>query len=413
MKIGLITIGDELLIGQTVNTNATWLGQEFSQLGVSIYKSTTIQDEQEEIIHALNDYMDCVDLIIITGGLGPTKDDITKETLADYFDSKLEMDQETLTHIENFFKERGREMVESNVQQAMLPKDATILKNNNGTAAGMWFKKNEKVVVSLPGVPYEMKALISEEIIPRIQKKFGIQELYHQTLMTQGIGESFLAEQIESWEDRIYKDQLHLAYLPSPGIVKLRLSSDKGHLDHQLIDDYFAELKEMLPQYVYGKNNESIFKVVGSLLQRNNSKVGTIESCTGGGIANAFVQIPGSSNYFQGGFITYTNELKVKYAHVKEDTLHKKGAVSKEVVEEMAIGGRKELEIDFSIAVSGIAGPDGGTEEKPVGTVWIAVASKDKVYSEKFMFGNHRGRNMEKTGLYAANMLRKMIFNLD
>ena len=413
MQAAIITIGDELLIGQTLNSNAAWIGQELSNQGIRIYRSITIRDERQDILDVVDDFMKAADLIIVTGGLGPTKDDITKETLCTYFDTTLELNDRVLSRIKKYFEDRGKEMLSSNVQQAELPKDCIILDNDHGTASGMWFEKGGKVLVSIPGVPYEMKAIMTEEVLPRSKAKFGVTGNYHQTLMTQGVGESFLAEQIESWENRIYADELFLAYLPSPGIVKLRLTSKKGAIDAEKIESYFSELRKQLPKYAYGMNGETIFEVVGNLLRNQRSTLGTIESCTGGGIANAFIQKAGSSDFFQGGLVTYSNALKMKLANVKQETLDSFGAVSEETVKEMAEGGKKNLQVDYSIAVSGIAGPDGGTEEKPVGTVWIAVAHPEGVVAKKFLFGDHRGRNLEKTKLYAANMLRRIILEID
>jgi nicotinamide-nucleotide amidase len=413
MKAGIITIGDELLIGQTINSNAAWIGQELSSLGVDLYRSVTIRDDRNDILDVVDEYFKETDLVIVTGGLGPTNDDITKETLCEYFNTTLEIDKIVLARIEAFFKDRGRDMLSSNVKQAELPKDSLTLENKHGTASGMWFERSGKVLVSLPGVPYEMKSIMSDEVLPRLTSQYGIQGSFYKTLMTQGVGESFLAEQIEDWETRAREDGLSLAYLPSPGIVKLRLSSKKGTSDAQLISDYFDELKKRLPKYVYGENGVSIYEVVGDLLREKNGTLGTVESCTGGGIANAFVQFAGSSDFFEGGLVTYSNAKKVNLVNVKESTLKAYGAVSEQTVCEMALGGKAILEVDYTIAVSGIAGPDGGTEEKPVGTVWIAVAHPDGVEAKRFMFGAHRGRNLEKTKLYAVNMLRRIISKID
>jgi nicotinamide-nucleotide amidase len=413
MQAAIITIGDELLIGQTLNTNAAWIGQELSNQGIRIYRSVTIRDERQDILDVVDEYMNNADLIIVTGGLGPTKDDITKETLCEYFDTTLELNERVLSRIKKYFDDRDKEMLPSNIQQAELPKGAIILDNDHGTASGMWFEKAGKVLVSIPGVPYEMKAIMTNEILPRSKAKFGVKGNYHQTLMTQGVGESFLAEQIESWENRIYADDLFLAYLPSPGIVKLRLTSKKGATDAEKIENYFSELRKQLPKYVYGMNGETVFEVVGDLLRKKTASLGTVESCTGGGIANAFIQKSGSSDFFKGGLVTYSNDLKKKLANVNQETLDAYGAVSEETVKEMALGGKKNLNVDYTIAVSGIAGPDGGTEDKPVGTVWIAVAHPDGVVAKKFLFGEHRGRNLEKTQLYAANMLRRVILEID
>lgn len=413
MKAGIITIGDELLIGQTINSNAAWLGQELSSLGIDIYRSVTIRDDRESILSVVEEYFNAVDLILVTGGLGPTKDDITKETLCEYFETELELDQNVLERIRTYFEARGKEMLESNVKQAELPKDSLTLENKHGTASGMWFEKSGKILVSMPGVPYEMKSIVSDEVIPRITAKFGIEGSYYQTLMTQGVGESFLAQEIEDWENRLYADGLGLAYLPSPGIVKLRITSSKGTQDAGLIKGYFDELKKRLPKYVYGENGESIFEVVGDLLRDQNATLSTVESCTGGGIASAFIDFPGASDFFEGGLVTYSNELKMKMANVREETLREYGAVSEQTVIEMAKGGKEVMDVDYTIAVSGVAGPDGGTDEKPVGTVWISVAHPNGVIAKKYLFGDHRGRNIEKTKLYAANLLRRLLLGID
>jgi len=413
VEAAIITIGDELLIGQTINSNAAWIGKELSSLGIEIKKSLTIKDEREDILSAVDEYFKNYDLIIVTGGLGPTRDDITKETLCEYFDTSLELNNEVLSRITAFFRERGKEMLDSNTKQAELPKDAIVLENKNGTASGMWFQRDQKILVSMPGVPYEMKSIMLSEVLPRVSAIYNVEGNYYQTLMTQGVGESFLAQEIKDWEDRIQKDGLSLAYLPSPGVVKLRLSSKRGSQDDPIIESYFDELRTRFPKYVYGMNGEHIHEVVGNLLRERNQTMGTVESCTGGGISGAFVEFPGASDFFQGGLVTYSNELKVKMVNVKEDTLLSHGAVSEQTVKEMAMGGQKVLGVDYVIAISGIAGPNGGSAEKPVGTVWIAVAYPGGVIAKKFLFGSHRKRNLEKAKLYASNMLRRTILKID
>lgn len=413
MQADIINIGDELLIGQTVNTNAAWMGKELSHLGIAIARSTTISDEKSIIINALEEALSRSELVIITGGLGPTKDDITKETLADYFDMKLILKEDVLARVKSYFESKGRTMLETNIQQAYLPEGCIVLDNYLGTASGMWFERQGKIVVSLPGVPYEMKALMTEEVLPRVSAKFSVKGMYYQTLMTQGIGESFLAEKIKTWEDRIYKDNLSLAYLPSPGVVKLRLTSKKGREDAAKIDTYFKELEAELPKYAYGRNGVSVFEVVSELLKKNDKTLGTVESCTGGGLANAFVQLSGASDFFNGGLITYSNDMKMELAGVKSLTLENHGAVSELVVKEMALGGLKKLNVDYCIAVSGVAGPTGGSKEKPVGTTWIAIASPEQTIAKLFRFGTDRGRNLEITALSAANLLRKVILGIE
>lgn len=412
MKAGIITIGDELLLGQTINTNLTWIGKELSNQGVEILKSATIQDDSKEIVQTLDHFLKNVDVVIITGGLGPTNDDLTKETLTEYFNTKLVLNKEVLVHVENIFKAVGKEMLDSNIHQAMLPENCIVLENLEGTAPGMWFEKEDKIVISLPGVPYEMKSLLAKEVIPRLAKIFNFQESKYETLMVQGIGESFLAEKIKIWEDNLYAEGLALAYLPSPGIIRLRISSKNDKNSLSKIAAYTNELEKMLPQYVYGRNDESIFEKVGELLVNKKATVGTIESCTGGGIANAFTLNSGASNYFQGSLVTYSNDLKIKLANVSPNTLNSYGAVSKEVAIEMAKGGKEKLGVDYAIAVTGIAGPTGGSDEKPVGLVWIAIASSEKVIAKSFLFGTNRERNITKTQLYAANLLRKLLLDI-
>lgn len=412
MQADIITIGDELLIGQTINTNASWIGKELAIQGLNMGRSTTISDTRQEILDAVDEALNRSDFVIVTGGLGPTKDDITKETLCEYFETTLESKPDVLERIKSYFEQKGKEMLTSNIQQANLPKDCIVLDNHLGTASGMWFEKNGKVLVSIPGVPYEMKALMTKEILPRAKAYFGFSGTYHETLMTQGIGESWLADHIADWEDRIYKDGLSLAYLPSPGIVKLRLTAKDGADKANLIKRYFDEVKSSLPKYAYGMNGESIFETVAQLLKVQGKSLSTVESCTGGGLANAFVQISGASDFFVGGFVTYSNDLKIQLANVKQESLEKFGAVSQQVVTEMAEGGRLKLNTDYSIAISGIAGPDGGTEEKPVGTVWIAISSAEKTLAKCFRFGNDRGRNITISMLTAANMLRRLVLNI-
>jgi len=412
MKAELISIGDELLIGQTVNTNAAWLGKELSFRGVQVCNGVTISDKKEVILDALDVAVKRADLVIITGGLGPTKDDITKHTLCEYFEKELEINKEVLDRVEAFFKQRNRPMLEVNVQQAALPIGTEVLHNYHGTASGMWFEKSGVIVISLPGVPYEMKGIMMDEVFPRLQDQFGLSSIYHKTIHFQGIGESFLADQIQDWETSVRDEGLGLAYLPSPGIVKLRLTSLKGEVDAKKMDEYFDTLKKQFPINYFGEGEITINEVVADLLINNNKTVGTVESCTGGNLAASFVSLAGSSSYYRGSFLTYSNELKELLVGVSRKNLATKGAVSEEVVIEMAEKGRLKLGVDFCIATSGIAGPDGGTEEKSVGTVWIALASSDGVVAKKFLFGNNRQRNIDMAVLTALNLLRiKLLSN--
>lgn len=406
MNVELLSIGDELLIGQTVNTNASWIGQEMSLIGARIIRTTVISDTTDAIINALETIDEKTDCIIITGGLGPTKDDITKHTLCSFFNTSLEVHLPTLKKIEDYFLKRNRPMLEANIQQAELPLNCVILNNSYGTASGMWFEEKGKIFISLPGVPYEMKGIITEEVIPRLKEKFNLKSIYHKTALTQGIGESFLAEKIDAWENSLHARNLNLAYLPSPGIVKLRITSYRGEQDKETIDEYFDELKKLIPESIFGFENDSLPKVIGRLLLEKKLSIGTVESCSSGLLASQICSVSGASDYYMGSLLTYSNELKNKLADVSQETLQKYGAVSEEAVKEMAIGGRKKLGVDCCISTSGIAGPTGGTAEKPVGLVWIAIALPTKILVRKFQFGDNRERTIQMTVSSALNYLR-------
>jgi nicotinamide-nucleotide amidase len=406
MRAEIISIGDELLIGQTINTNASWMGQECTKLGIRVVQVTTISDDKKLILEAVDQAFERADLILVTGGLGPTKDDITKHTLCEYFDTELEIHIPTLRRVEEYFTKRNRPMLEVNIRQAELPKACSILENKNGTAAGMWFEKDGKILISMPGVPYEMKGIMMDEVFPRLQERFALKAVYHKTLLTQGIGESFLADQIQDWENDVRSKGFGLAYLPAPGMVKLRLTSDEGEKREDEIAELFREIENRFPQYVYGEEEETLPIVLGELLRSKGLSIGTVESCTGGRLAQDLVAVPGASDYFKGSFITYSNELKQSLVNVSAESLEKFGAVSQEVVEQMAENGRKALGVNICIATSGVAGPDGGTDEKPVGTVWIGIATEERVISRKFLFGDHRERNNQITVLTALNLAR-------
>jgi nicotinamide-nucleotide amidase len=406
MNVIVISIGDELLIGQTVNTNASWIGQEISKIGGNILEGLTISDKAQEILTTVEYSINKADVIITTGGLGPTKDDITKHTLASYFDTELEIHQPTLDKITAYFSMRKRPMLESNIQQAALPKNCTILTNNYGTAAGMWFEKNGKIVISLPGVPYEMKGIMSEEVFPRMKERFQLNSMYHKTILTQGIGESFLAEQLTEWENRVRAEGFGLAYLPSPGIVKLRISSPNGEQDKTIIEDYLSEVKNTLPEAVFGYENENLPEIIGKLLRENNLKIGTVESCTSGLLANQIVSVSGASDYFEGSLLTYSYKLKEEVLGISNSTLVENGAVSEIVALQMAEKGLEKLDVDICLSTTGIAGPLGGTYDKPVGLVWIGLATKNGVKARKFQFGDNRERNLQMTVLSALNWLR-------
>lgn len=412
MKAIVLSIGDELLIGQTINTNAAWIGQELSKMGSSVIEGLTISDDANSIIESVEYSINKADMVIITGGLGPTKDDITKHTLARFFQTELEIHEPTLKKITDYFSSRKRPMLESNIQQAALPKNCIILPNNYGTAAGMWFEKNGKIVISLPGVPYEMKGIMTEEVFPRVKERFQLNSMYHKTILTQGIGESFLAEQLNDWETKVRSEGLGLAYLPSPGIVKLRISSPKGEKDKQLVEDYLSEVKNSLPEAVFGYENETLPEIIGNLLRENNLKIGTVESCTSGLLANQIVSVSGASDYFEGSLLTYSYKLKEEILGISNATLLENGAVSEIVAIQMAEKGLKKLDVDICLSTTGIAGPLGGTADKPVGLVWIGLATKNGVKARKFQFGDNRERNLQMTVLSALNWLRYELLTL-
>ncbi len=408
MNCALISIGDELLIGQTINTNAAWLGEQLNLLGFKVMAGLVIPDDKVAIENALNDFSSA-DLIIMTGGLGPTKDDITKHTLCTYFDTKLVRNMEIESKIIAYFKSRELPILQTNKDQALLPAACEVLPNSRGTASGMWFEKNNTIYVSLPGVPYEMKGLITECVIPKLLSRNKDENtLVHRTVRTHGMGESFLAEVIKDWENNLLADKIKLAYLPSPGIVKLRLSlvgKDQKKIVATL-NKHIDFLNEIIPYLVFGYEEDTMDGVVGDLLTAQNASISSAESCTGGAVAKMITSVSGSSNYFEGSVICYSNICKINQLHVQESALRDHGAVSQEVVEQMAIGVKRKLNTDYGLATSGIAGPTGGTTDKPVGTIWIALATKNEVISKKLNLGYSRDRNIHVTSLSVLNMLR-------
>ena len=409
MDCALISIGDELLIGQTVNTNAAWLGEQLNLLGYKVVAGVVIPDDENAILNALDELSIKADLIIITGGLGPTKDDITKHTLCDYFDTKLERNLVIEQQIVDYFNSRQLPILQTNKDQALIPSACELLPNSRGTASGMWFEKDEKIFISLPGVPYEMKGIITEIVIPKLLKRSNDDRiLVHKTIRTHGMGESFLAEVIKNWEDKLSHDDIKLAYLPSPGIVKLRLSLlGKNQKTINLkLEEHIQYLKKIIPNQIYGYEDDTMEGVVGQLLSEKNETVATAESCTGGAVAKMITSVSGSSAYFEGSIISYSNQIKINQLQVEEKTLNEYGAVSQQVVEQMAIGVRRNLNTQYGLATSGIAGPTGGTPEKPVGTIWIATAGPNGVKSKKLNLGYSRERNIHVTSLSVLNMLR-------
>ena len=416
VKAEIISIGDEILIGQIANTNAQWMAQQLTLIGISVSHLITVGDNKEDILKAFTDAQKRSGIILITGGLGPTSDDLTKPTLCEFFNTKLIFNDEVFEMVKKRFASFNIVMPESNRGQAEIPENCTVIKNKNGTAPGMWFDVNTSIFVSLPGVPYEMKAMMEEFVLPELKNRFQKEVIIHKTVYTQGLGESSLAEKIKSWEESLNSTNIKLAYLPSPSQVKLRLSV-KGNNKQQLnllVDEKISELRKLIPELIfaveeYGKEPESLEKTIGELLRKKKQTLAVAESCTGGYIGHLITSIAGSSDYFNGGIIAYANDIKTNVLKVDVSTLQTNGAVSKEVAEQMASGVRQRLKADFGIATTGIAGPTGGSNEKPVGTVWIAVATPDALVSEKFSFGDSRERTIRRAGLSALNMLRTLL----
>ncbi|PCJ88097.1 MAG: competence/damage-inducible protein A [Flavobacteriales bacterium] len=404
----IITIGDEILIGQTVDTNSAWMGEKLNEIGINVKQITSISDDREHILTALKEAENRAEIILITGGLGPTKDDITKKTLCEYFDAKLVLNEDLLEHVKKLFESRGFRMSEVNIYQAEVPENCIPITNNFGTAPAMWFESRGKIFVSMPGVPYEMKAMMESDILPKLKERFKTYFIIHKTALTQGIGESFLMEKIGEWESSLEESNIKLAYLPTFGSVKLRLTksgNDKVALEKE-IEEKITELEALIPKYFYGAKKETLQQVIGKILNEQKQYLSTAESCTGGYVAHLLTSVPGSSNYFAGSIVCYSNEVKINQLGIRTETLEKNGAVSQQVVEEMALGAKQQFRTDYAIATSGIAGPSGGTSDKPVGTVWIAISSPNGVISKKHLFGNDRIRNIKMSTDAALNMLR-------
>ena len=410
MNLDIISIGDELLIGQTLNTNAHWIASELDKIGFTIRQHISVSDNKEHIISALSNSLKNADVVLITGGLGPTNDDLTMPVLNEYFGGKLIVDKVVYQDIEKMILGRGYEMNENNKNQALVPDNCKVIRNPNGTAPGLWFERDNKVVAAMPGVPFEMKAMITDTIIPWLKEKYVLPEIVHQMVLTQGLPESKLAEVIADWENQLPRD-IKLAYLPSPGRVKLRLSS-KGTervVVQNKINEQVEKLNNIIPQYIYSLDNRNLEEVVGELLLQKKSTLATAESCTGGYLAHLITSISGSSDYFKGAVISYANEIKMNELGIKKTDLDNYGAVSQQVVEQMALGILSKFKVDYTIATSGIAGPTGGTDDKPVGTIWVAVANKQKVVSQKFKFGQLRSVNIERTAVSALGMLKNLL----
>ena len=413
VNASIITIGDELLIGQTIDTNSSWIGQELNKIGVWLKRRVAVGDVWDDIWNALDAESKESDIIIITGGLGPTADDITKPLLCKYFGGKLIVNEEVLAHVKYLFDKvyrRPGPMLESNLKQAEVPDVCTVLHNARGTAPGMWFDKNGKIYASLPGVPHEMKGLMINEVLPRIPEYFELPFIIHRTAFTMGTGESMIAEKIKDFEAGLPK-HIKLAYLPGYGMVKLRLTAkgdDKEKMEKEL-GEKFSVLKELVNEWLVSDEDENLAMVVQKILKAKNKTIGTAESCTGGYIAHLITSNAGSSIGFKGSIISYANDVKERVLGVTDKTLRTVGAVSEETVRQMVKGTIERLQVDFVVATSGIMGPDGGTDEKPVGTVWVAVGNKEKIETVKLAFRFDRERNIEMTSHTALNLLRKFI----
>ncbi|GAB3535446.1 competence/damage-inducible protein A [Pontibacter brevis] len=406
----IITIGDEILYGQIVDTNSAWLGTELTKIGVRVKQITSISDSADHIVQSLNDARTRADIILITGGLGPTKDDLTKHVLADYFNSTLKLHEPSLEDITAIFRKRGIAVTELNRQQALLPEVCTPVRNVLGTAPGMWFEQEGKVFVSMPGVPFEMKRMMTDIVLPQIKAYFKTPEIIHKVVQTVGIPESILAERLEEWETNL-PVHLKLAYLPNLGGVRLRLTgtgTDAAKLEQELQEEV-EKLPSIIPNNIFAFGEVKLEEAIGQLLKERGLTIATAESCTGGYLAHKITSISGSSAYYQGSIIAYHNEVKTRELNVKPETLQQHGAVSEATVREMAENVRQKFGTDIGVATSGIAGPDGGTAEKPVGTIWIAYADKDKTETRLLNYNKDRLLNIEYTATAVLNLVRQSL----
>jgi len=406
--IDIISIGDELLIGQVINTNSSWMGDKLNSVSLPINRIIAIADTADAISNALNNSIKSAKAVLITGGLGPTQDDLTKATILDFFGSKLVLNEEVLNHVESFFAKRGRELTESNRLQAMVPDNCEIINNNQGTAPGMHFVKEKTHFVFMPGVPFEMKHIMQEWVIPYLSEKCDVKPKVQKTVLTSGMGESFLADRISLWENKL-PENTSLAYLPSPGRVRLRISvtSDSTEDANNQLQKYIDDLLKIIPELVYGYDDDLMESVIGELCAKEGKTISTAESCTGGMIAQKITSIAGSSQYYKGSVIAYSNEIKYKLLGIDPVIIEENGAVSEIVAKQMAENVRRIIGTDIAVSTTGIAGPSGGTEDKPIGTVWIALATNERTIAKKYQFGNQRERNINWTVQTALNTLRK------
>lgn len=403
----IITIGDEILSGHIVDTNAKWLSEKLNNLGVTISKRLTIPDKKKDIKKTIKLSINESDIIIVTGGLGPTNDDITKKTLCEIFNSNLKEDKKSLNNVLRIFNKRGLKITKKNKDQALLPDKCIVLNNDYGTAPGMAFYENKKLLISLPGVPFEMKSLFEDKCIPLITSKFKMPIIYQKTIKTTGIGESWLSDLILDWENNLEND-IKLAYLPSLGRVKLRLTA-KGYNKNilkKIVDDQVKKLIPKIEEYVFGFDDDELENVIGKLLTKKKKTISVAESCSGGNISKVITSIPGCSKYFLGSIVAYSNDIKENMLGISRKLIERYGAVSEEVVEKMAYQIRKKFKSDIGISTSGIAGPSGGTKEKPVGTVWIGYSDKNKTVSKKLNLTERRDINIILSTINLLNFLR-------
>ena len=413
VNVEIITIGDELLIGQVLDTNSAWIAQELNKIGFDVQYKSTVGDKENDILDAFDRAFSRVSVILVTGGIGPTKDDITKKTLCKYFDSKLIFNEEVLKNIENMFRFSGRKINELTHDQAYVPDKCTVIQNIAGTAPCTWFEKEGKILVSMPGVPYEMKSLMTNEVIARLHKYFHqTDSIQHQTFWVNHYSESALAMHLETFENEL-PENLKLAYLPAAGIIRLRITGK--HVSESFLSLQIAEQKskllELLGDNIFSEQDKPLEILIKDFFEKNNLTLSVAESCTGGNIAHQLTTIPGSSVYFKGGVVSYANDTKENVLQVNPLDIEQHGAVSQQVVEQMAKGIQKLFNTDCSVATSGIAGPGGGTETKPVGTVWIAVCYKEKFKSGKFSFGQNRENNIQRATNAALTMLYEFVKN--
>ncbi|WP_152287892.1 competence/damage-inducible protein A [Flavicella marina] len=411
MKVEIITIGDEILIGQIVDTNSQWMGKELNKIGLSVHQITSIQDDEKQILQALKNAEENADVVLVTGGLGPTKDDITKHTFAKYFSDELVLNDAVVNHVKSMFSKRNIPFSELNRLQGLVPSKCKVLHNELGTAPGMLFEENETIFVSMPGVPFEMKGLMTNQVLPFLRNKFTLPYIQHKTIITYGIGESALAEKLETWEEEL-PEMLSLAYLPSPGKVKLRLSgkSENKEALKGAIDREVSRLQEILGDLILGFENEySLAETVAELLVSKKKSLAIAESCTGGRLASLITEKPGASKFFTSGLVAYSEKSKIEMLGVEKKIIQQHSVISCQVAEAMALGIRKKMNADYAIATTGNAGPTTDNTDKTVGVVCIAIATLEGVFSEEFNFGKPREKVIERTSNKALEMLRKEI----